>query len=292
MNPAPSVVLFTTASGAGFGLLALLALGWPAPTGALAFGHWFLAYALATGGLLASVAHLARPSRARFALSQWRSSWLSREGVLAIAALVIAAPTAIAAIVLSRQWLAPGILAAALSFSTVFATAMIYTQLRAVPRWNMPLTPALFLVQSLAGGTLLAGYPRAAAALLIALTLIQIATWVRGDRRFAEVAATLGTATGVAPPARLRLFERSHTASDWVMDEMAFRIARKHAARLRLIGLALLGPVPAVVALAASIPALALAATLHLTGALICRWLFFAEAEHVVGLYYGRHANA
>ena len=26
----------------------------------------------------------------------------------------------------------------------------------------------------------------------------------------------------------------------------------------------------------------------HAAGALVLRWLFFAEAEHVVGLYYGR----
>jgi DMSO reductase anchor subunit len=32
---------------------------------------------------------------------------------------------------------------------------------------------------------------------------------------------------------------------------------------------------------------IALAAILHLLGALAARWLFFAEAEHVVGLYYG-----
>jgi DMSO reductase anchor subunit len=32
---------------------------------------------------------------------------------------------------------------------------------------------------------------------------------------------------------------------------------------------------------------IALAAVVHLAGALAARWLFFAEAEHVVGLYYG-----
>jgi DMSO reductase anchor subunit len=32
----------------------------------------------------------------------------------------------------------------------------------------------------------------------------------------------------------------------------------------------------------------ALALCAHLIGAFAARWLFFAEAEHVVGLYYGR----
>ena len=34
--------------------------------------------------------------------------------------------------------------------------------------------------------------------------------------------------------------------------------------------------------------AMALAAALHLAGILCSRWLFFAEAEHVVGLWYGK----
>jgi sulfite dehydrogenase (quinone) subunit SoeC len=31
-----------------------------------------------------------------------------------------------------------------------------------------------------------------------------------------------------------------------------------------------------------------LAVLSHLAGVLATRWLFFAEAEHVVGLYYGK----
>jgi DMSO reductase anchor subunit len=289
MNPAPSVIFFTTLSGAGFGLIVFLGLGLPAPLGWAAFAHWFLAYALAVGGLLASVTHLARPARARLALSQWRSSWLSREGLLAIAALLIAAPAAIAEIFLSRQWLAPGTLAAALSLATVFATAMIYTQLRAVPRWNMALTPVLFLAQSLAGGAVLAGQRGPAILLLLLHTLVQSATWARGDRRFAEAGATIGTATGLGPKPKLRLFERSHTARDWVLDEMAFRVARKHAVKLRILGLTLLGPFPALIlALAPGLAGTVTAALLHVAGGLACRWLFFAEAEHAVGLYYGK----
>jgi DMSO reductase anchor subunit len=36
-------------------------------------------------------------------------------------------------------------------------------------------------------------------------------------------------------------------------------------------------------------PAATVAAALaHAAGMVVLRWLFFAEAEHVVGLYYGR----
>ena len=88
MQPAYSVIFLTTATGTGYGLLALL--GILRATGDLpddrAFGVFALGLALAliSAGLLASTAHLGRPERAWRALSQWRSSWLSREGVLAI----------------------------------------------------------------------------------------------------------------------------------------------------------------------------------------------------------------
>src|SRR5579885_2427493 len=89
MHPALSIVLFTTAAGAGFGLIIVLGLG--APLGYLPAGGWFafvalaVATALAALGLFASVFHLGRPERAWRAFSQWRSSWLSREGVASVA---------------------------------------------------------------------------------------------------------------------------------------------------------------------------------------------------------------
>src|SRR5216110_3893693 len=88
MNPAYSVILFTTASGAGYGLLALLGLvGFNhGPASSLWFGATALVIALGliTLGLLSSTFHLGRPERAWRAFSQWRSSWLSREGFLSV----------------------------------------------------------------------------------------------------------------------------------------------------------------------------------------------------------------
>ena len=52
---------------------------------------YLLALALISGGLMSSTLHLGNPQRAWRALSQWRSSWLSREGVMAIIDLRAAA---------------------------------------------------------------------------------------------------------------------------------------------------------------------------------------------------------
>lgn len=290
MKPAASVIIFTSLSGAGFGMMIYLALGFPPTTGWSAFWLWCLAYGLAVSGLLSSVLHLARPSRAIHSFSQWSSSWLSREGIAAVAALLFAAPVAIMQIFLSDQAVVTGILASLLALVTIFSTAMIYAQLRSVPRWNMHWTPVLFLTHALASGAVLTGRGWLAVVLLLVLGAVQMAVWHFGDRRFAEVGATLNSATGQPDAAAIRLFERSHTARDWVMQEFAFRVARKHLGKLRIAGLVLLSPLPAaVIALApSSLTATIAAAVLHLAGTLTCRWLFFAEAEHVVGLYYGR----
>src|SRR5687768_13527076 len=93
MHPALSVIFFTTLSGAGYGLLVWLGITivmlhtrsttmqsmYTLQLAALALG-----LVLSTIGLLSSLLHLGKPQRAWRALSQWRTSWLSREGVLAL----------------------------------------------------------------------------------------------------------------------------------------------------------------------------------------------------------------
>src|SRR5215471_2934961 len=92
MHPALSVIVFTTVSGAGYGLLAWLGVwamaGWlPADRG-LAAASLALSLGAITIGLLSSTLHLGRPERSWRAFSQWRSSWLSREGVSSVATYV------------------------------------------------------------------------------------------------------------------------------------------------------------------------------------------------------------
>jgi DMSO reductase anchor subunit len=93
MHPALSVIFFTTLSGAGYGLLFWAA--WHALTGQSAartlLASIAIAIVLSTIGLLSSMLHLGKPMRAWRAFSQWRTSWLSREGVAAMATFGIAA---------------------------------------------------------------------------------------------------------------------------------------------------------------------------------------------------------
>ncbi|MET4129269.1 DmsC/YnfH family molybdoenzyme membrane anchor subunit [Roseovarius sp. MBR-6] len=289
MHPAPSVIAFTTLSGAGFGLLFWLGLGLPAVTGWVAFVFFAIAFALAAGGLMASTFHLGHPERAWKAFSQWRSSWLSREGVCAVAALLSMGAYG-AGLVFFGTRLAPlGWLGAALSLGTVFTTSMIYAQLRTVPRWQSPLTPALFITIALGGGALLAGQVTAAMALLALAGLVQLIWWRRGDRALAESATDIASATGLGRIGTVRSFAPPHTGTNYLLREMVHEVGRRHARRLRVIALALGYAVPVVLlALPFGHALAALAVVSHLAGIAASRWLFFAEAEHVVGLYYGK----
>jgi len=290
MHPAPSVIVFTALSGLGFGLLIWLGLGFPAVTGVTAFAFFFIAYALSVGGLISSVFHLGNPRNAIYSFSQWRTSWLSREGIIAIATLLTFAPYAIGTIFFDTVIPALGVIGAILAIITVFCTSMIYGQLKTIPRWSMPLTPVLFLLYAISGGALLSGEVKVAGVLIFVLTALQIAAWMMGDGRFSGSGSDKGTATSLGSLGKVRLLETAHTSRNYILDEMVHIIGRKHSQKLRVIATVFLGalPVSLLLVLPASHMSAFLALASHIVGLFASRWLFFAEAEHVVGLYYTR----
>ncbi|MEM7090940.1 MAG: DmsC/YnfH family molybdoenzyme membrane anchor subunit [Pseudomonadota bacterium] len=289
MHPAPSVIIFTTLSGLGFGLLTFLGLGLPDVSGWYAFAVFALAYGLAVGGLMASTFHLGHPERALKAFTQWRSSWLSREGWCAVIALIVMGIFGLGVVFLGQRWTVLGWIGAFFAVATVFTTSMIYTQLKTIPRWNMNLTPAMFLSFSLAGGALLAGQVDIARLLLLVAALVQLLYWRNGDRAFAAAGTTLGSATGLAAQGAVRAFEPPHTGTNYLLREFVHVVGRKHAEKLRLISFVFAFLIPALLLmLPLHYAFIMLAAGSHLVGVGVSRWLFFAQAEHVVGLYYGK----
>jgi DMSO reductase anchor subunit len=290
MHPAPSVIIFTTFSGLGFGLLIWLGIDPTPPTGWVAFVFWLIAYAMAVGGLVSSTFHLGHPERALKAFTQWRSSWLSREGIAAVVTLVLMGLYGFGLVFLGTAWQPLGWFGAIGALATVFTTSMIYAQMKTIPRWYTNLTPAMYLSFALAGGALLKGSIAMALWLILLAGVIQIATWVVGDKAFANSGTTMATATGLGNIGEVRAFEPPHTGTNYLMREFIHIVGRKHSSKLRLISLLFMVMLP--VMLLAS-PFLThwvalIAVISHIAGVLVSRWLFFAEAEHVVGLYYGK----
>jgi len=304
--PAFSIIAFTTLSGAGYGLLTVAAVAALAGGGggapwAVVLG---LAFALIALGLVASVHHLGRPERAWRALSQWRSSWLSREAVAALASFAAGLPFAALALAGGSR---PAIvvlaaLTALAALATVVATAMIYASLRPIPAWHNRWVVPAYLAYAAATGALLAtatlrafAVPAqltgwVAAAALVLCAAIKCAYWRQLDA--AHPVATAESATGLGAFGEVRLLDAPHTAANYVTREMGFRVVRAHARALRRAvlwaGLVLpLALVVADLALGGAVALAAAAALLALAGAVVERWLFFAEARHVVSLYYG-----
>ena len=289
MHPAPSVIFFTVFSGIGFGLLTFLGLGYPEVTGWTAFAFFAIAYIFAVGGLLASTFHLGHPERALKAFTQWRSSWLSREGWCAVIALLIMALYGAGLVFFGTAWGLLGVIGALFSLLTIFTTSMIYTQLKTIPRWNSAVTPAMFLSYGLAGGALMAGQVTWAIGLMAIAAVIQVILWAQGDKALAGSGTSLATATGLGTIGSVRAFEPPHTGTNYLLKEFAYVIGRKHSQKLRVIAIILMAVFPILLlSLSFSHILAGLAVASHIAGALASRWLFFAEAEHVVGLYYGK----
>lgn len=305
MHPALSIIAFTTLSGLGYGLAAVLGLDLLNPAESATAIAWLTALGLIAIGLSASTLHLGNPQRAWRAFSQWRSSWLSREGVMAVITFLPLACSALAALWYGRYLALPGLLGSALSLATVFCTAMIYASLRSVQAWHTPLTPLCYILFSLAGGFTLATFFAAAGAgvplLLPLLACFFLAgAWAaklawRNRMNTTRPRSTPETATGLGHIGRVRLFERPHVNENYLTREMGFRVARKHAAKLAALSLVLGGVAPFVLMAgilavpATPLPTLILsgiAVASHLLGMLIERWLFFAEARHAVMSYY------
>jgi DMSO reductase anchor subunit len=307
MHPAYSVIIFTTASGAGYGLLALLGLvGFNhGPASNFWFGlvSLFIGLGLVTTGLLSSTLHLGHPERAWRAFSQWRSSWLSREGVAAVITYlpILAFGLVWLNLVERPDLIGPlGIASLIGAAITVYCTAMIYASLKTIRAWSNPFTVPVYLVYALAtGATLLMAIASAfdrwqpfqaylAAVMLIITMVLKFLYWRSIDG--AERTHTIGKATGLGNLGSVRQWEVPHTAQNFVMKEMGYSVARRHAERLRLIVYALLAAslVLALLTLVAlPIGFSILAALTAFASAIVQRWLFFAEAQHVVSLYYG-----
>jgi DMSO reductase anchor subunit len=312
MHPAKSVIFFTTASGAGYGLLLILLLGnvfnlLPTYIFFLLVCYG-LAFILIAAGLLSSTFHLGHPERAWRALTQWRSSWLSREGVMAILTFI---PTGLYALYViffqdsySTLMEVIGVIGAICCVITVYCTAMIYASLKTIHAWSNKYVPYGYLLLSLTTGMVLItgimivwGYDTGIMGWLSPLLLLGSLFWKMSYWRFLDQTKSVSSpesATGLGEFGAVSLLEAPHTEANYLMQEMGFSIARKHSEKLRRIVLwggfgapfillafalfqaGVIGGIAAV-----------LAVVLAGIGIFVERWLFFAEAKHTVAMYYG-----
>lgn len=308
MHPALSVIFFTVASGAGFGLFSLLyiadvfQLGGGFNREQLLVGG-LMAMALIVFGLVSSTFHLANPKNAWRAFSRFRTSWLSREGVFA----VIFMPLALGYLLSIWLDLPPifrivlGLLAAVLAWITVFSTGMIYACLKTIRQWHTPLVPANYLALGYASGSLLLLLGAVVARLdtvpYIAMSalIVSVAAVLKAIYYFwigsPSASSTINTATGLTR-AGVKLLDTGHTHGTFLTQEFGFQLARQKAGILRVAVFVVGFGIPSLMLISvfqqtSAIWAAVIALLAMLLGAAVERWLFFAEARHVVNLYHG-----
>ena len=310
MHPALSVIFFTVTAGAGYGLFTLLIVARYSglvpdlgPDQVVFMGLTGLL--LVTLGLLSSTLHLANPKNAWRSFTRFRTSWLSREAVFA----VLFYPVSI--VWLISEWFGGastlsflmGLVTFVLAIAILICTAMIYASLKTIRQWHTPFTPVNFMVLGLMLGALvmlvivmqqgLVAGPVIAVtiSLLIVGAMLKMGyfAWIGNP-----AGPTINTALGFTR-ATVRLLDVGHSSGTFLTDEFGFTVARVKLMWLRA----------AVFVCAFFIPLLLLAGVfgtasfgLVLLGTLICwfglfveRWLFFAEARHVVNLYHGAQST-
>ena len=311
MKPDKFVIYFTVSSGTGYGIIMSLLcvfiffdLNIPFNLKVLISTISFL---MITSGLVASTVHLGHPERAWRALSQWRSSWLSREGLAAIIGFIPIILFYYFWIFMSNPKLSFYFLIISSLFSliTIYCTAKIYSSLKSIPAWNNPLVPIIYIINSLVLGSLITFtilfYYKIKIDFLsnfiIALTFsalfIKTLYWFLIKQ---TSKSNISTATGLGTKHTTNFFEGPHTGKNFLTSEMINKIKKSKSSLLRIIFCIFTYITPAYFLI--QLPYLILSdyvisinliviTILAIIGMLIERYLFFIEAKHTVSLYYG-----
>ncbi|WP_353572058.1 DmsC/YnfH family molybdoenzyme membrane anchor subunit [Candidatus Albibeggiatoa sp. nov. BB20] len=303
MHPAFSVIFFTVTSGLGYGLMTLAIIAQLTGFGGISEQSVLIAgiasLIFITLGLLASTLHLANPKNAIRAFSRFRTSWLSREGVFA----VLFYPFAL--MFLFCIWkissgehemgiggMVAGVIAATLAMVTIFSTGMIYACLKTIRQWNTALTPANYMTLGLMLGALfLASLQATAQTLNLAMALIVFAgvmklmyyAWINEP-----TGPSINSATGFTN-GKVRILEPGHTADTFLTHEFGHIVLAYKSNFLRMLVFVLGFIVPFILVMMGKENVMLIYAAMisAYVGILIERWLFFAEARHVVNLYHG-----
>jgi sulfite dehydrogenase (quinone) subunit SoeC len=303
MHPSPSIIFFTVTAGAGYGFLFWLAfarLGGLAPdiSNAQLITAAVIGLFLVTAGLLSSTLHLANPKNAWRSFMRFRTSWLSREAVFA----VLFYPVTLLWMLTGGSTVL-GLLVAALALVVLFCTAMIYGSLKTIRQWHNALTPVNFLLLGLAAGavlftlvTLVQGVftPRLLAMTVATMAAAAFAKLIYFSWIGQPAGPTINTALGFTR-ATVQLLDVGHSSDTFLTKEFGYQVARVKIiwARIASILLGFVLPLMLLTGLLGTVGVgyAVVATILVMGGVFVERWLFFAEARHVVTLYHGQQST-
>ena len=311
MHPSKSIIFFTVFSGTGYGIL--LCLSCLTLVTEINFEIKFklfliiISFVFICSGLLSSTLHLGHPERAWRSFSQWKSSWLSREGLAAVV-------TFLPLILFYLFWYLDKAFyiyflhsTSILCLVTIYCTGKMYSTLKTIPAWNNKLVTPIYIINAICMGALSIycftrfyqfdiNYLYHLTILSLALCLLmKITYWYSVGK---HPTSTANSATGLGGNNNISLFEGPHTGKNFLTTEMINKIKKEKANFLRLSFTILTCILPIYMIIQEQsliINILILKLTFLLTlvfaliGMIIERYLFFIQAKHVVSLYYGEN---
>jgi len=264
-------------------------------------------------GLIASVFHLGHPKKALGALTQWRTSWLSREAILLPVLLFLVflygglhllnwKPVlfSIGEGVQIDLTLMIGGVATLVCFGLYLATAMIYASLRLLQEWATPLTVINFLLLGGASGfTLATTFAMTSAPQLVefygtwAIVITLTGFCSRGISLYRNsqlrYQSKLQSAIGIRHD-QIRQLHQGAMGGNFNTKEF---FHGREAELLQQIqwGFLILGFILPILLLTVglvmeTIELLTAAVLIQYTGLLLERWFFFADSKHPQNLYY------
>jgi DMSO reductase anchor subunit len=323
MHPTFSVIFLTTLIGVGQGLFLALFTEQsysslnllPAQQSGFYVTGSLIALAFLIGGLVAAIGHLGKPSymftRAWRGITQWRTSWLSRELILLPLVMFLVflylllhylgwdANLFGTTEVTGQLTLVLGGITTVMVFALFICTAMIYASVRFLPEWACALTVSNYILLGGASGfTLAAAYAAYAAPELVgfyastAMIITVLGLLSRGLHliRNARIKykSTIQTAIGVRhnriEQKAMGMMGGSYNTREYFHGKSALFLRS-----IKWIFLLLLFPLPLLLLWAGadgSKPLLLSAFIIQYLGLLFERWFFFAQANHPQNIYY------
>lgn len=322
MHPAFSVIFLTTLLGVGQGLfLALVTAQLYIAVNLVPVEEsaWF--YAIGTVislaflalGLIASMFHLGHPERAWRAVTQWRTSWLSREVIaLPVFMLFVALYGAahffqidfiileVTDTVTLTFTLVLGLIGTVLCFVLFVCTGMIYAAIKFLQEWATPLTVINFILMGGASGFSVAAlYAAFFAPELInlfagwAITLTVTATFTRVLSLYRNAnlkpKSTPKSAIGVRH-SKIRQTAQGAMGGSFNTREYFHGRSINFVKLVKWIFLIFAFAVPLVLLTYGMVIKLGIvflaAAGIQYLGLIAERWFFFAQANHPQNIYY------
>ena len=308
MHPSKSIIFFTVISGTGYGIFIglLFNILFIEISYSLNYKLFIslVSFLMIVLGLLSSTLHLGHPERAWRAFSQWKSSWLSREGLVSVI-------TFFPMVLFYYFWInnINGyvfllIILCVFSLLTIFCTGQMYATLKTIPSWNNSLVTPIYIFNGITVGSLFVYsinfyfnyniflYEKFIIITIILNLLLKISYWILIRQK---INTNIQTAVGIKSK-NISFFEGPHTGKNYLTTEMINKSNNKNNNFLRLTFCILTFIIPMYMINQYSTLivdqfilklSMIFVFILALVGMIIERYLFFIQSKHVVGLYYG-----